>query len=322
MNTKHPCEIHALFYTACQAAFYITCFRGAEAIKYYRQACKHQDDPESPYADPDSVDISPARWKALCGHAMQPLKYCLESVRLEFLNLAEDLELFLEPSSDDNGIEEAIRKEEEKKFLEKLQSTSSPGNGKKQHASSQNKTKSSTAAAANKRKRSKINIISTAATQEKKRLDGGVGGLGRGSNPLGSFFPFDPYLLQKSYQHVHPYYRNWEDCILTLDGNRIIAEAEGINYDCGDAHSDVSDMEEEEGDTAGDEEDGDDSDDNDEDEEEEDHSHNAKTQAKFAQKASPTTTAATGLVSIHEDNHFEMEIRRSRAMSTGSQCSW
>jgi hypothetical protein len=25
---------------------------------------------------------------------------------------------------------------------------------------------------------------------------------------------------------------------------------------------------------------------------------------------------------LHDDDGFEMEIRRSRAMSTGSQCSW
>ena len=77
------------------------CFRGVEAIQYYRNACEHRDDPDSPYADPESVDIGPQRWRFLCGHELQPLKYCLESVRLEFLHLAEDLDLFLDQGIDD-----------------------------------------------------------------------------------------------------------------------------------------------------------------------------------------------------------------------------
>merc|ERR1711976_145058 len=45
---------------------------------------------------------------------------------------------------------------------------------------------------------------------ERRRLAaGGVGGLGKGSNPLDSFFPFDPYLLRRSYDFVEPHYRDW-----------------------------------------------------------------------------------------------------------------
>ena len=140
--------------------------------------------------------------------ALQPLKYCLESVRCEFLHLAEDLDLFLDlTSTDDDGDEMKMtrKKEVNKNFLEHLWSTT---------ASTKQLTpvKIKRSTAPKKRRRT---IISTAATQEKKRLVGGVGGLGRGSNPLGSFFLFDPYFLQKSYKHVHPYFRNWEDCILT-----------------------------------------------------------------------------------------------------------
>merc|ERR1711966_525425 len=80
---------------------------GYEAIGYYRKALLsskqqkkdegvHVADPsaQSCYAEVESVDIGSSKWKFLCGHKYQPLKYCLESVRCEFLNLAEELDLF------------------------------------------------------------------------------------------------------------------------------------------------------------------------------------------------------------------------------------
>jgi RNA polymerase I-specific transcription initiation factor RRN3 len=54
-----------------------------------------------------------------------------------------------------------------------------------------------------------VNAIRTAATVERERQSGGVGGLGRGQNPLDSFFPFDPYLLRRSYSFIDPYYIHW-----------------------------------------------------------------------------------------------------------------
>ncbi|CAN0477912.1 unnamed protein product, partial [Laminaria digitata] len=36
------------------------------------------------------------------------------------------------------------------------------------------------------------------------------GGLGRGSNPLDSFFPFDPYLLRRSHAYVDTIYNTWQ----------------------------------------------------------------------------------------------------------------
>lgn len=282
---QQPCEVHALFYTSCQAAFYLMCFRGVEAIQYYRNAYEHRDDPDSPYADPEIVDIGPQRWRFLCGHELQPLKYCLESVRLEFLHLAEDLDLFLEQGIDD----ELPNREEAKAFLDGLWN-SFPKEGKQTP-----NTKGKTPA------RRRSTIISTAAIQEKKRLDGGVGGLGKGSNPLGSFFPFDPYLLQKSYQHVHPYYRNWEDCI---PSSSLDADA-AIDDDEVDVSADMSDIE----DDGDDDQVEDEEEDSDEEDDDDDQSEDSNTPPN-------TKPAATN------DESFEMEFRRSRALSTGSQMSW
>lgn len=37
-----------------------------------------------------------------------------------------------------------------------------------------------------------------------------AGGLGKGSNPLDSFFPFDPYLLRRSHVYVEDMYNTWK----------------------------------------------------------------------------------------------------------------
>lgn len=37
-----------------------------------------------------------------------------------------------------------------------------------------------------------------------------AGGLGRGSDPLDSFFPFDPYLLRRSHVYVASMYNSWK----------------------------------------------------------------------------------------------------------------
>lgn len=55
--TQRPREIHALFYTACQAAFYIMCFRGAEALHYYHEAYEHRNDEDSQFSQPLTVLI-------------------------------------------------------------------------------------------------------------------------------------------------------------------------------------------------------------------------------------------------------------------------
>jgi hypothetical protein len=187
--TQRPREIHALFYTACQAAFYIMCFRGAEALHYYHEAYEHRNDEDSQFAAFDSVDLDPKRWKMICNHPLQPLRHCLESVRVKILHVAEDLDLFLDPFK----IPTESKEEEAKQFVEQLWSTNCQG--KPNYCVEKPTTV--------KRKRS--SIISTA------------GGLGKESNPLDSYFPFDPYLLQESYPFVHPYCRNWEDCIPSIE---------------------------------------------------------------------------------------------------------
>jgi RNA polymerase I-specific transcription initiation factor RRN3 len=217
--------------------------------------------------------------------------------------VAEDLDLF---SEDTTGHDSRSKDAETKSFIEKL------WNANDQGKSIGDKSKMITP----KRKRS--SIISTAATLEKKRLDGGVGGLGKGSNPLDSYFPFDPYLLQSSYEHVHPYYRNWEDCILSMEElddattaeTDVVNEAElvkGGSNETGDVeeHDDLTD--------SGDENDDDEEEDDGEEEEESDDDQS---------KSSTIPSETNALKPADKGIGLEVEIRRCRAMSTGSQASW
>ena len=101
-------------------------------------------------------DIGPKRWENVCGHPLQPLVYCLEAVRVEFLHFASNFGLL---DSD---------------MLERLSGES-------------------------------VVTVPPATSRPKPAVDD----LGIGSNPLKSFFPFDPYLLKNSFPFIQPLYRYW-----------------------------------------------------------------------------------------------------------------
>eukprot|EP00586_Coscinodiscus_wailesii_P016388 CAMPEP_0172490688 /NCGR_PEP_ID=MMETSP1066-20121228/21216_1 /TAXON_ID=671091 /ORGANISM="Coscinodiscus wailesii, Strain CCMP2513" /LENGTH=748 /DNA_ID=CAMNT_0013259291 /DNA_START=40 /DNA_END=2286 /DNA_ORIENTATION=+ len=153
-------KTHVLFYTVTQAAFYIMCFRGKEAVAYFKS---HGGGDEA-----GIIDVGRERWDYLCASVLCPMKYCLETVRREFLDLAETCDL-LSPS-----LLHRLHLEEDKLRTPK------------------------------KRKVTKITISGV-------KCKGGVGGLGSGHNPLDTFFPFDPYLLRRSFPHVETYYTDWKD---------------------------------------------------------------------------------------------------------------
>jgi RNA polymerase I-specific transcription initiation factor RRN3 len=186
--------------------------------------------------------------------------------------------------------------------------------------------------------RRKRSIIQTAATLEKKRLKGGVGGLGRGSNPLDSFFPFDPYLLRRSYPYIEPYYRNWEGSaqvedlttsLLDDDNDEDIMLTDARNNEHISDDEDGSDSEDGE---SNEDTDDDDDDDNDEDSDQDDGEHmplsldtTADGSVMMHKPMSYTSTSS----SLQNNNDkmatqrelWENELKRSRAASIGSG-SW
>jgi RNA polymerase I-specific transcription initiation factor RRN3 len=216
--------VHTLFYTVCQTAFYIMCFRGKECTKYYNDAVAYYDKIDEEdigddhvflFSDPQLIDIGMKRWTHLCSHHLHPLKYCLESVRGEFLLLADRFKL----------VEDALLG---KLIIE----------DRKMASGSLNRAQVAP---------KKATAIQTAATLERRRLVEGVGGLGRGSNPLDSFFPFDPYLLRRSYKFINPFYRHWSGILSEEesdgDNDESAVEAEDDESITSDEESDHSDDE-------------------------------------------------------------------------------
>jgi RNA polymerase I-specific transcription initiation factor RRN3 len=209
-------ELHSLFYTVCQAAFYIMCFRGEDAIKFYRSVVEYhsstttEDRDEDAYMpEPELIDMGSKRWTMICGHELQPLRFCLESVRSEFLHVAHAFDL-VEEHTLNHLVMEAKRL--------------STGQVGKKAASR----------------------ISTAATLVTKRKTGGVGGLGRGSNPLNSFFPFDPFLLRRAHAFIEPFYNYWQGPIEEEDMVESDDEEEAADpANTGNISDDESDVEEE-----------------------------------------------------------------------------
>jgi RNA polymerase I-specific transcription initiation factor RRN3 len=219
-DARRQGDLHALFYTACQAAFYIMSFRGKEAISYYRAMLSNdtQANQDLDGTTVDGIDLSCKRWTFLCGHPLQPLRICLESVRSEFLHVAHFYDLIDEP------------------VMNRL-----VADAKRISSGRVNKKAAST--------------ISTAATLQLKRQNGGVGGLGHGSNPLKTFFPFDPLLLRRTYEFIEPIYRNWggpveEEDVLIIDdgpGEGILDENKDEFPDEGSDVDDDDDDDEDEG---------------------------------------------------------------------------
>lgn len=176
-DSREQCNLHSLFYTVCQSAFYIMCFRGSEAVAFYES--KVENDPTDETIQ--HINIGASRWNHICSHPLQPLRYCLESVRSEFLHLSQMYSLM------------------DVTLLQSLMIDDGEGTNRKRTRIAQK--------------------IKSAVTLKAERRTGGVGGLGAGKNPLDSFFPFDPYLLRHSHHFIEPYYRHWSDLVdeVTMD---------------------------------------------------------------------------------------------------------
>jgi len=175
-DAREQSRRHSLFYTVCQSAFYIMCFRGSDAVYLgHRDTTTANDDTTAAPSDAAvGVDLGADRWTKICAHPLLPLRYCLESVRLEFLRISKMFSLL------------------EDKTLNQLLEDDRHQSGSR-----------------SQRNKKRCSVISTAVTLEKERQRGGVGGIGRGTNPLDSFFPFDPYLLRRSHGFIEPFYNHW-----------------------------------------------------------------------------------------------------------------
>jgi RNA polymerase I-specific transcription initiation factor RRN3 len=254
-DAREQCNLHALFYTICQAAFYIICFRGKEAIQFSR----HYTNPKVRYdVQPrELIDIRMPRWTRLVAHAtLQPLRHCLESVRLEFLHVARLFHL-VEP----NVLE---RLETMAQVMMTMNDKSNSNNNDTKQSTARTRGSSTGGRLSLQRQRKKPGTkIATAAMVEKERVSGGVGGLGKGTNPLDSFFPFDPYLLRRSHAYIEPHYNHWNGSLSAedYDGSHDYDENDVYNED--EVEVDDDDLDVDAATVKDDDDDGDDHDDDD-----------------------------------------------------------
>lgn len=70
---------HETFYCAVEAACYILCFHGPEMMEIHCRTSYLKDD-----------------WYRIVSHSLHPLRYCLQTVRIEFLKLSLHMGLFCE----------------------------------------------------------------------------------------------------------------------------------------------------------------------------------------------------------------------------------
>ncbi|CAM9591327.1 unnamed protein product, partial [Phaeothamnion confervicola] len=157
-------EDHLLFYSMCQAAFYIMCFRAGDAL--------------------DVCAPRAAAWERVLASSLQPLRHCLDSVRREFARLCCLLMGSALPPP----------------MVAHLREVSAEAAGGGRCGAGGGAIP--------------VVVQPGAALGLGAGVGGGamtkVGGLGRGSNPLDSFFPFDPYLLKRSHAFVVKLYNHWQ----------------------------------------------------------------------------------------------------------------
>eukprot|EP00903_Cladosiphon_okamuranus_P012898 g12042.t1 len=159
---------HMLFYSVCQATFYVMCFRGDEL------------------AAMDGFGDQAAIWQRLLTCTLFPLRRCLDTVRREFARLCCGLmEIYLEPD-----------------LVEHL-----AGISEERPQVSQTIAIGSSFSCSTPRSSSSMSMSGSMWTPSRVTK---AGGLGRGSNPLDSFFPFDPYLLRRSHAYVAGMYNSWK----------------------------------------------------------------------------------------------------------------
>ena len=124
-----------------------------------------------------------------------------------------------------------------------------------------------------------------------------VGGLGRGSNPLKSFFPFDPLLLRRSHDYIEEFYKHWqgpcqEEDVLVIDDSSEPGEDSDFEME---QHMDASDDEddvEEDNVVEDDAEEEDVEEDDDEDDEEFSEEEQNMTSAKIPKKSTKSPRQA------------------------------
>ena len=131
---------HETFFSCVQAACYILCFYGIEMANIQKKSKSMQK-----------------KWQTVLTCTLNPLRFCLQSVRVEFIRLAQQSNML------DASCWESLP----------------------------------------------VDILPSNRGDDASRRKSNVN-MGSGTNPLDSFFPYDPCLLRMLYQSIENNYRSWK----------------------------------------------------------------------------------------------------------------
>lgn len=201
------------FYATCQALCYILCFRTRDILN-------------DPSGDGDQLlrGNKPTLQWMFTSH-LETMKHCMEAIAFEFLRTAKEFNL----------VDRKILKVQWKALEAHLQVGSRDGeqeagngpNGERTNASNGENEDVAVGVPATPTSRSRVIAHLSGKSQpgfgsrvtrrktptlDYKQFESNMeaGGIGKGLNPLDSFFPFDPYLLRRSFKYIEKSYIAWE----------------------------------------------------------------------------------------------------------------
>jgi RNA polymerase I-specific transcription initiation factor RRN3 len=213
------------YYATCQALCYILCFRTRDIL----------NDPTGT-GDQLLRGHKPTLHWMLSVH-LETMKHCMEAIAFEFLRTAKNFNL----------VDRKILKTQWK--IQEAHVFSEGANH------DDNKTNTNEDVTPNKPAitRSRITHLGGFAQPgfgsrvarrrlpDYKQFENNMeaGGIGKGSNPLDSFFPFDPYLLRRSFKFVENSYLSWEMVSSDIDREFDTYDSDS-DEDCSDDDSSKS----------------------------------------------------------------------------------
>ena len=205
---------HETFFCCMQAASYVLCFYGTDLA-------------ESIKAD----DAKRRHWERAMTSELNPLKYCLESVRGEFLRLSQSISLFapecwrmLPTVVTRNDTHEEMNLQDQRSRSASIigagVTSDSAGDGLGSTIGAVcsfpiepialTRTSDVNTPAITPAQSPRAGAISVKNKTGMKSASAKVPVMGTGNNPLESFFPFDPCLLRKMHRSIDDSYRNWK----------------------------------------------------------------------------------------------------------------
>jgi RNA polymerase I-specific transcription initiation factor RRN3 len=226
ISTINYLDLHRTFYSLCQTVFYVIIFRNRQLFQSHN-VTQNNNHPFDKNKEKDYSNLVRS-WKLneIVTSKLNPLRYCLRSIRKKFARIAYINQIAYCYSIIDANNRLTI-----------------PISGQTNNGmffSNPNDTVFLNESAGDINKLNKKSI--------EKRFDSNA----IADNPLDSFFPFDPYLLNRSRIYVLKFYQEFQNVI-----------DDDMELDDSDSDDDDDDDEDEE------EEDGDDEDDEDDEEEDE-----------------------------------------------------